>query len=1015
MTSRGTGAMADRIEIAERVAERFGLTKAQRVAIDLERSVAVTAGAGSGKTRALAARYVAEVLSGTPPERILAITFTIKAAAEMRGRIRKALAALAGDGGGGGYGPPTGLADAVEAVHAAPISTIHAFCSTLLREHAVAAALDPSFEVMEAAEARLLFAETRDEMFRELGVARDERLDLLAELWGRTRLARSLDAIAARRWAGCAYAGGVLAATDADLLARWNAASGFDDAAVLAFLARADVQGALVEAGLGDAKGAHDLRCRLRDFLFESCYTADGKDIRKRNLTGAGTRLATAAPHSSRIVGRADEASLPFLRAFASLFLEVLRRFDARKLARNVLDFADLEERALALLRARPEVREGLRRRFRLVLVDEVQDVDELEWGIVEAIVSSDAGRIGEGGAPKLFAVGDEKQSIYRFRGADVSVFRTLRARLEAEGGRLATLDESFRSLGDPLDFSNGLFDRLFGEPAGGYRDFDARPGRLVGRREHPERGGVELLVAVKADIANGGGNGGNGGGNGGASTAEADEGAEPAAEPLGGALPFDQAIDEAELVARWIRTRLDDPAFEVSPPRAGRGEGQAPGRARRFRPGDAAILLRRWRNVKLYEAALRRHGIPFSVHGGVGFYRTAEVLDAANLLAFLADERDDVALAGLLRSPYANLSDAALALIATRGRGETLWDRLVGPSEAHGLAAEDVAAAEDAVAAILRLRDVADRVPLAELLRRALETTGAYAAYAVGPRGAQAHANLAKLLEMARTFEERGFAGLARFVELLDFLIEEEPREGEAGVAGASEAKGGVRILTIHAAKGLEFPVAIVPELGGRLFSEWPTAVFERLPHGCEVGIYAPHPGRRFEPMCTAVRRLLIDRSRAMAEAEHRRILYVACTRARDRLVLVGSARGVRGGCPPLEAYAKIEPPRDTWLAWLFEALGIDRDAVTRAGRVDGPAGAASVSIPIRTRIDLPAAPAETPGPRLLDAMGKATAPGAAAAEPAAARRDELVPPPLEAPPPRPVLSPSRWALLGE
>lgn len=908
------------------------LTQDQEKALDVARHTAVSAGAGSGKTTVLVERYLRTIEAGRAgalvrPSEILALTFTKKAAAEMRARVHAALAERAAR--------DPRLLPLREEIHAAPIATIHAFCASVLRELAVAAGIDPAFEVLEGVEQRVLLGEAIEDLLRERAAGADPETETLARIYRRGELARALAGLAAKRGAARRWAEEVARASDEELLARWRAVRPVDPVEVFgdlgpieaeaagrdglaekareALRARAEALGAL---DLGERSGNARALCILRRLALPGGPFArnDGKprefggrgraDARDA-LTALARRVVEAGAGA---IADLDEAALPALRALARLFQDLLHRYDARKRRRAALDFDDLLARTAALLRARPDVRRAIAGRFAAVLVDEFQDVDPVQWEILSSLAG-----------PTVFAVGDEKQSIYRFRGADVSVFRELRERLAREGGALVPLDENFRTLEGPLAFANELFAKVFGG-AGGGADFEARPGALRCRREDATEAGpgiVELIVRPSTPGAH----------------------REPAApderEEENG---FEDALDEAELAARAIRRLLDDPEARVKP------DAKTP--ARRPLAGDVAILLRRRRNLKLFEAALRRHGIPFAVHGGIGFFRAPEVVDAANLLAFLADPREDVALAGLLRSPLCGLTDGGLYLVARMNagaEGAALYDRLRAAAERGGLDPADLVAARDSVRLLERLRAIADRAPVPEILRLAFEESGAYAALATGPRGRQALANLAKLLDLARDFEERGFRGLARLAEMLRFMIDAEEEEGEADLAAAGPSSSlgagdaapeAVRILTVHAAKGLEFPVVLVPEVGAPPFDEYEIALLEEVggrdAEGrrlYEVGLRVPDPARGCAPAETGLRRLLRQRARAKADAESRRLFYVACTRARDRIVLLGSAAAREG------SWAAA---RGSWLQMLIEAGAKEAGGIAGLAIVD-------------------------------------------------------------------------------
>jgi len=883
------------------------LTDAQRAALDVGASLSVTAGAGSGKTTVLVERYL-RVLDerGALPREVLAITFTQKAAAEMRARLTRRLAERP-------PGDPRTERLRSE-ITTAPISTIHAFCGDVLREFAIEAGVDPSFEVLEAIEQKTLLREEIDDLLRERASAGDPDVRLLARTISRRELAGSLEELLGKRDAIASWARSLRAEDDEALIARWGRLPGaMDPARLLSEPAlRGDIEQILrasaLPVALEDTCAAH---ARTVAALVAGRAVVDRKalhglglltsSLAARSFGRAGSKKAWGKAHDADLVptrealGRLaaqveramragavdlDRAMLPTLRALASLSIDLLRRYRARKDGRSLLDFDDLVFRTAGLLgdRERRGPRTRLRERFQAILVDEFQDVDPMQWRIIEALATDDAGAFLPA---RLFAVGDEKQSIYRFRGADVSIFRGVQERLP-----VIALDDGFRSLPEVVRWTNEVFERIFTTHAA---PWEARPGPLRARREpKPGEGPGEVAYVVLPKPTRGGraGDAGEGG------AGEAIEGvAEGIVDAATAPADVPGAPSEPEVVARLAARAIEG------------------GRS----PSDVAILLRRRTHLKAYEAALRRLRVPFAVHGGIGFYGAPEVLDAASLLAFLADPRADVALAGVLRSPFASLADGTLLLAADlRGEGApTLFDGLLraaaAPSALEGrIDAGELAALRRTAALLVELRAEADLRPAADLLRRALDASGARAAYGMGDRGAQALANLEKLLDAARRFEERGFRGLVRLSEMIEGLVAADESEGEAEVGALGQ---GVKVLTVHASKGLEFPVVILPECGARIDEDAPALSLEEIEPGRpEVAITVEDPILDWARGRSRLGTLLAERSKEKGEAEMRRLFYVACTRAMDRLVLVGKD-GVEASWLGWTAAAGVEP----------------------------------------------------------------------------------------------------------
>jgi ATP-dependent helicase/nuclease subunit A len=931
------------------------LTRAQALALDLERSMAVSAGAGAGKTRVLVERYLWFLEAAPDPAaalgQIVAITFTEKAAEEMKGRVRARLFERS-------RAEPRWRALAAE-IDEARISTIHAFCARLLREHALAAGLDPDFRILSGADAALLCEAAIQKALVVRAESGNPDLGRLLEIWSRRQITRALKTLFARRYPAALWARQLAALDDEALVTRWRARTEIsadelarfaaECAADLGMLARVGPSGLASAAGrllgaAGDREREVAFACLWRAFLDRRGRLrrfTRGKEPWTEAAARVSARLAPLEARAITVVPGLDEVAPPYLRSLASLWGGAASIYRELKEAQAALDFDDLEERALHLLEEDAQVRASVRAGCRALLVDEVQDVSEIQWRILRSVASGDDGALRPAA---LFAVGDEKQSIYRFRGAEVTVFGRIRAAVrEANAARAAlparlppslsasfepdseerlgllSLRDNFRSLEPPLRFVNHVFARLFGEPR---EDFEARHEPLVQRRTAsatPVLAGTDLLLVPRRGSGD-------------------DE--------------FLRTLDEATAVARylaagsWLRGAAPETRFS-----------------------DCAILLWGRQSLKTFEAELRRFGIPFVVLGGVGFYQAQEVIDLAALLGFLADDRSDIDLAAVLRSPLGAFPDDLLYAVARSGSG-SLWSRLgrFDPARPPVPVAPDVARRAARVRErIERWRELADRIPLSDLMARALEESGAFAALAWGPRGPQRVANVEKLLDLARRFEAESGLGIAAFVERLRVLGEIEEREGEADVPAGL---GGVRLLTVHAAKGLEFPLVIVPEIGGQPPPQRDEVLLDEL-HAAgedptwEVGLRLPDPEAGWEIADTGLRQMLRARLRRKEAAERKRLLYVACTRAQDRLVLVGSVPAAQG----------------SWLDELAQALEIEPEAPSH-----GPIVVAGVEVAtwvdpeVLRAVEPPAAPAPpapvSPDPGAVRALSFRLAP---------------------------------------
>ena len=358
-------------------------------------------------------------------------------------------------------------------------------------------------------------------------------------------------------------------------------------------------------------------------------------------------------------------------------------------------------------------------------------------------------------------------------------------------------------------------------------------------------------------------------------------------------------------------------------------GEGEKP---RSIQYGDIAILIRSRTRLPEIESALLEAEIPYKITGGIGFYQRQEIYDIGNYLQFLTNQANDVALAGVLRAPFFGVSDVELYEIAQPPSERSFWEKV-----------QDYVAQTDrsltlpiseAVEILRSHLEICHRIPPSELIRKIVNDTGMVGVLSVGQSGEQRWANYEKLLEIAREFERSGVTDLHDFLGRLNELIEEEEREGQATTQLTADA---VEIMTIHAAKGLEFPVVILPNLGRRAtrYDQEPL-IDDRL----GIGFRPANPDNNYEQSDPGATQLMRERARNKREAEEQRLFYVATTRARDRLILSGTLteKGEARG----------------WFGWLFDALGIsgmpsEEKFLYRQTTIKTLSGEEATTIPIR------------------------------------------------------------------
>jgi len=849
------------------------LTSTQRQAATLRNTpVVVTAGAGSGKTRALVGRYLGLLEDGLPLRSIIAITFTDKAAREMRTRIRKQIGEWVMMDAPNKERWQAALAD----LDAARIGTIHSLCAEILRAHPAEAGLDPRFDVLEegvaatlqakAIDAALAWAATHPtsaELFsllneislqETLSALMEKRLDAQALLRRDVRAAWTdevasavarfaddagvLGAMDTLRDAAVVKAGGdKLAENVAALVQSWSAfqsarATGDCDTALLALFAmrRNGMSGSVGKAGA--AKDAVKL---LRETFDETLNTWLG-----------GARNADAPPRWSLDMQIAE--ALPLVRR---VYEQALAEYCRLKDERQALDFDDLEAGAVQLLTgaSRDAVRQRWQSETQAVLVDEFQDTNERQRQIVYALSGFRSAPDGDAPRSTLFVVGDGKQSIYRFRGADVTVFRRVQDEVKMAGGQPLEFNLTFRAHEPLVEATNALLEPILGQ------DNPARPYRvpfapLRAQRKSPDENIREPFVEFCLGLG---------------------ENAEAS-----------RALAAAALAARLIRLREEE-SVEWS---------------------DVVLLFRASTAFGVYEDALERAGVPFVTVAGRGFYDRPEIRDLLNALVAISDPSDELAMTGLLRSPAIGLSDATIYLLRwDEDEPRSLWQAVEnfeyqtpalrgaeGPLWA-GASVSNIK--EEEGKRIERARDIladlsrwAGRATVAEVLKRFLDATGYLAMLQLmdaQSAGARLRRNIEKLLADAH---KSRLVSVSDFLEYVHALRDVGARESEAPV----EAGGAVQLMTVHKAKGLEFPIVVIADAAHERRGSQGSVLLDS-----DLGVLLSIKGE--DRAQSVIRRLGALREDDREDAEDRRLLYVAATRAKEKLIVSGHTKRKKDG----------------------------------------------------------------------------------------------------------------------
>ncbi|MEP6635483.1 MAG: UvrD-helicase domain-containing protein, partial [Acidobacteriota bacterium] len=865
----------------------------------LDRHVSVTAGPGSGKTTVLVERYlhILRENKNLNIDQIVAITFTNRAANEMRERLRKdldrILAECAGD-------ERQRWMKYKRTLDGAVINTIHGFCALLLREFPVEARIDPQFLLLDAHDAAILLEAAVEETLTEFISSGRKSISQLALGFGRSKLAEALVQLywnvrgqglkleeLAQRTLRSHSSPEAYSRALADLDKAMNEFIGF---------------GRLTPAAEAKRSHARSGWPALKQMLESSPASLADYCSAIESFRGATRMTKTSAAGSlvdkldAQLWGAEKKGPLGLVpqicfdlqaKDYALEVIEVLkeveRRYREKKQSLSALDFDDLQLRALELL-DQPAVLTRTTERYRFFLVDEFQDTNSVQRELMHKLtLSSTAARAN------LFIVGDRKQSIYGFRGADVDVFQQTTQALKSAGGLEQPLHLNFRSQPGLIKFFNYLFARLFQRdeetgpdelPELGFVDFE----RSIEQLPQSDPGSlVELLIDTKSP---------------------ADD--DPKAQKT-------QAERDAKQVVQRILALTRN------------------GSESRVQFSDIAMLFRAMTDVPAYEAILRSANIPFQTVQGKGFYQREEISDLIQLLRFLDNKTDELALAAILRSPLGGISDnALLALRCAPLLGETdeanelrhfsqprkLLYALRRHNEIAYIRAAERTQLDRAGNLLTSLIERRNHYPIADLLRFAVDESEYMTVIAANFDGAQRLANVRKLFTLAERFERAGAHLVRDFVRYVEEFEAIGSREGEGQIDDSANA---VRLMTIHQAKGLEFPVVIIPNLHHRSLK--PQEHWYALDR--HRGLTVKIPDGRGKQVAGCTLESFRERNRQREHFESVRLLYVAATRAKNRLILAGVT----------DALEKLNGSTDNWLKLIWQKLELQ---ISRSGPVD-------------------------------------------------------------------------------
>jgi ATP-dependent exoDNAse (exonuclease V) beta subunit len=861
----------------------------RRIREDLGTTLIVEAAAGTGKTTMLVARIIAVLRAGVAAlDRIVAVTFTEKAAGEMKLRLRSGLEAARSDA----VATPDERANldrALAHLEVARIGTIHALCADILREFPVEARVDPLFDVMAEDEAERLFEHAFDRWFHAVLQEPPEGVRRILRRRGGGRAPR--EALRDAAWKLCGHR---------DFGRPWRRPDLEREAALDAAVAPLLELGALANEAhaVGDdylAKAldkirrfADDLHRRERvrrrdhDELEAELATltrarewtwrvgGGGRDARGSLRARAGDLRDVARERLGATVERCDADLAACLQGELA---PVIVAYDDEKLRAGKLDFLDLLLSARNLVRDDRAVREELQRRFDRLFVDEFQDTDPLQAEILLLLAADDPAETSHAAARpmpgKLFLVGDPKQSIYRFRRADVALYESVKQRLVGQGASLLFLRQSFRSAPAIQAAVNAAFAPVMAETTSGAQ------ARYVPLERH--RNDIPSQPAVVAL---------------------------PVPRPYNewgklGAFAIKSSLPDA--VGAFVDWLVRQSGWRVT-------ERDAP-EAVPIGARHVCLLFKRFQSfgddlTRGYVRALEARHVPHVLVGGRSFYDREEVQAVRNALIAIEWPDDELAVFATLRGPlFALGDDALLAYRFAVGNGKNLGP--LHPMRKPAAVPQDdddgaVASVMEALAILRRLHVGRNQRPIADTLEQLLAATRAHAGIAIWPTGEQALANVLRVLDMARRFEAGGATSFRAFVDRLG-------ADAESGAASdapvVEEGTEGVRIMTVHRAKGLEFPVVILADPTAPVTHREPTRHVDQ-----DAGLWA-------EALAGCVPTELLDHRKEVLERdaeENVRLAYVAATRARDLLVVPVTGDGpIEGWLPMLDPVLFPEPRR--------------------------------------------------------------------------------------------------------
>ncbi len=951
------------------------LTIQQLCALDYNRNMVVTSGPGAGKTSILSHRFCFILLTDDRVSipQILTLTFTEKAAEEMKGRIYDMLISL--DRRLKQHGNAKlkeKIRDAKDKFDKNRISTIHSFCASLLREHPVESGIDPGFKIIQGIRQKMILDSAITDAIKSVwGENKDELIPLFRSFGGKDNLFRAVRNLSENSslyervldtkeylfnisdWKTQVFDDYCIYLRDRFLVPYLNGLKRLennnDAARELITMLEAwypfsknkdefygvpDIFGKM--RGLAEKEGKSRKRCGIDTGLIHLSY------------------VEMVREHFPDLFLEHNPDSI--LEKELDYFMKAVNvsivKYSHEKDQVNSLDFSDLETRSLLLLKnlLGQENLTGLKKiqdRYRYVMVDEFQDTSRIQWDIIRTLCIDTSKPLQNCLLPgRIFVVGDKRQAIYGFRGSDVTVFERVNREIKNsntnpgplfwQSGGMTTLlkdiDESydldiqkkrfgmlssidrekimkgdiylphnFRSDKNPVAFFNRTFEEIFSNKhAGDTKNYETAPRDINIPEEKinniQNRGSVTIYIPSPACEKN------------------------------------DQPETEAFLIVNLIESmlgKLGQKTYEFNAYQDIREKYEKNERA-------IGILFYAFTHIRTFENILREAGIPFVIHKGKGFYKSSEVIEMLQLLNYLADERQEISLLSCLRGQMFGLSDHEIFDIFYNRKGLT-----------HDYSSSDNPYIRKIFNQIDSFRQLASRLTISELIRTIMLRRSLIASYSVYQRGNQSLLNLEKLMDIARRFQNEENGSLHEFVKYCLEMADKDEDEGEAVMA--SEVNSAISLMTIHAAKGLEFPMVILPQLDRK--------IFKNPEYGKPVRLYASErdvpckwnsvegdipvwpvevPSLGYRKEQGPLMHLLMYRKSLEEIAENRRVFYVGCTRAENHLVLICADNAKKTETGPITLTSDDYRQKANINQLLTDIYGLDKESVKEFSEID-------------------------------------------------------------------------------